>query len=107
MPKFTFISCLVMQNRLSKFDRMKSLEPIDGTCILGNQHAESKLHLFFSCSLSKQIWEHALLLLGHPIAAMDWNFELNWTRQNKKKKSLKVVLMSLECYSLPPLEGEE
>lgn len=79
-----------MRNRLSTFDRVKIGSAIDDNCILCNRYIEFKLHLFFGRTFSKQIWENALLLLGHPRAASDWNFEFNWALQNMKGKSWRL-----------------
>lgn len=58
-PKFAFISCLSMRDRLSTLDRIaKWNHGIDTTCVLCKSASESRNHLFFLCTYSSQIWEH-------------------------------------------------
>lgn len=60
-PKFAFIVWIAIQGRLSTGERMKMWnENVDTTCVLCQEPLETRDHLFFECSYSKQIWENLM-----------------------------------------------
>lgn len=66
-PKYSFHVWTVMQDRLSTCDRILKWNPaIDPTCVLCEQEMETRNHLFYSCSYSREVWQKLTkgLLLG-------------------------------------------
>lgn len=56
-PKYAFMAWLAVLNRLITGDRMLLWNVgVNVSCILCNQHLESRDHLFFSCSYSQEVW---------------------------------------------------
>lgn len=56
-PKYVFMAWLAMHNRLTTGDRMLLWNvSIDASCVLCQQHLETRDHLFFSCNYSKEVW---------------------------------------------------
>ena len=64
-PKYVFMAWLAMHNRLTTGNRMLLWNAgIDASCVLCQQHLETRDHLFFSCSYSEEVWSglaHGLL----------------------------------------------
>lgn len=57
-PKFSFIIWLATLNRLATGDRIQRWNPqADSTCLLCKTMEESRDHLFFECSYSKEVWQ--------------------------------------------------
>lgn len=57
-PKFSFMTWLAIQNRLSTLDRISSWDQsVDTTCILCRNGQETRNYLFFECSFSSSIWK--------------------------------------------------
>ena len=47
---------------MATIDRVSSWNPsVDMTCVLCKAAAESRVHLFFECSYSSQLWKHLTL----------------------------------------------
>lgn len=66
-PKYSFHVWTAMQDRLSTCDRILKWNPaIDPTCVLCEQEMETRNHLFYSCSYSREVWQKLTkgLLLG-------------------------------------------
>lgn len=56
-PKYAFMAWLAMHNRLTTGDRMLLWNVgIDASCVLCQQHLETRDHLFFSCRYSREVW---------------------------------------------------
>ena len=66
-PKFRFCSWLAQKNRLTTGDRMVMWnQGIDGSCVLCQQHLETRDHLFFRCAYSSSLWSRLMRqLMGH------------------------------------------
>ena len=83
------IAWLAILNRLPIVDRLRSQGmDMDGLCLLCKQEQESRDHLFFSCSFSKEIWKKVLLLCGLNREVLGWIEELAWAEQRLKGKAL-------------------
>ena len=68
---------------------------MDGRCSLCKQEQESRDHLFFTCSLSKEIWKKMILLCGLSREVLGWNEELAWAVQRLKGKALTSKLLKV------------
>lgn len=56
-PKFSFLTWLAAHNRLATGDRLLRWNPqAVSSCWLCNSATESRDHLFFDCSFSKEVW---------------------------------------------------
>lgn len=57
-PKYTFLTWLAIQNRLTTEDRMRSWSSGQNTeCILCKAAEETRNHIFFECSYFEEIWK--------------------------------------------------
>ena len=94
VPKCALIAWMAILNRLPTMDRLQAwgLE-VTGICVLCKQGIESRDHLFFSCTFSKQIWKGILTLCGLRRAAHGWEEELKWAYKNLKGKSLLSIVL--------------
>lgn len=65
-PKYSFLTWLTIQNRLTTGDRMRSWSSDQNVeCILCRQSEETRSHLFFKYSYSGEIWRNTISkLLG-------------------------------------------
>ena len=65
MPKHVIIAWMAIQNKLPTMNRLKKwgLE-MDDTCVLCQQEAETREHLFFECSFAVEIWKEMLRQCG-------------------------------------------
>lgn len=72
-PRFAFIVWLAMKNRLATMDRVSQWSRgVDVTCVLCNNEAETREHLFFKCSYSAKLWSSlARGILGNSFS-VDW-----------------------------------
>lgn len=58
VPRWAFIICLAVQQRLSNFDRLVSCGmSVNDDCKLCGRGRESHQYLFFECSYSRSIWQ--------------------------------------------------
>ena len=78
-----------MLNRMPTLDRMISWGlGVDGNCKLCQNGMESRDHLFFECSYSKEVWQSVLQLCGLTRRILRWEEEIEWASQKFKGKSL-------------------
>ena len=79
VPKHAVIAWMAILNRLPTMDRMRAWGiDKDSTCTLCKQEEESRNHLFFDCSYSKEVWRTVLSLSGLHKPVLDWQREFNW-----------------------------
>lgn len=79
-PKLSFILWLSAKTKLLTKDRLQFLE-IDNRCILCQDLSESVQHLFFQCSMSREIWGHIKRWLGITRAMSTIPSALKWIKK--------------------------
>lgn len=78
VPRWAFIICLAVQQRLSNFDRLVSCGmSVNDDCKLCGRGRESHQYLFFECSYSRSIWQKVRFkcsILSGPwmLRGVDW-----------------------------------
>ncbi|XP_024011268.1 uncharacterized protein LOC112086531 [Eutrema salsugineum] len=73
-PKYAFLSWLAMKDRLSTGDRLRLWNPGIWTgCTLCSEPMETKVHLFFECSFTHQIWRNLTERLLNDKYTNRWN----------------------------------
>ena len=61
IPRHAVITWMALLNRLPTFDKMVSWGlNVSGTCRLCQQAMETRDHLFFGCSYSREVWKAIL-----------------------------------------------
>lgn len=79
VPKRSFISWLVMLNRLSTKDGLRCWGiDVEPSCIFCGNAEESMDHLLFMRSNSKKLWHSILKLCGLKRDAKNLTYEQNW-----------------------------
>ncbi|XP_020254213.1 uncharacterized protein LOC109831293 [Asparagus officinalis] len=90
-PKHSFICWLAVNNRLQTQDRLlrqgivnaNKCKLCTGPCL------ESRDHLFFECSFSKEVWNQIMDWLLFKWRSCSWNSIINWYCTNLRKKGIK------------------
>ncbi|XP_020247004.1 uncharacterized protein LOC109824773 isoform X3 [Asparagus officinalis] len=90
-PKHSFICWLAVNNRLQTQDRLLRQRIVNankcklctGPCL------ESRDHLFFECSFSKEVWNQIMDWLLFKWRSCSWNSIINWYCTNLRKKGIK------------------
>lgn len=85
-----FLNKLPTANRLCSW----GLNVLIG-CLLCGDDVECRNHIFFTCDLSKQVWQLILQKCGLSKTAMDWSKEVKWAICRIKRKSL--LSKALKC----------
>ncbi|XP_020263008.1 uncharacterized protein LOC109838990 [Asparagus officinalis] len=105
-PKHSFICWLAVNNRLQTQDRLLRKGKVNanqcklctGVCL------ESRDHLFFECSFSKEVWNQIMDWLHFKWRSCSWNSIFNWycTKLRKKgiKQNIKRSALSATIYHL-------
>ncbi|EOA33837.1 hypothetical protein CARUB_v10021318mg, partial [Capsella rubella] len=86
IPKHAFISWVVIRNRLTTRDRLRGWGMnVPSECLLCTSSAESRLHLFFECAYSHEVWSS---FFTHPSLSPPAMFEdiVAWVRSSRSKK---------------------
>uniref|UniRef100_A0A1U7YPV5 Uncharacterized protein LOC104246697 n=1 Tax=Nicotiana sylvestris TaxID=4096 RepID=A0A1U7YPV5_NICSY len=87
-PRFKFILWLALQRRLATVDRLlKFGVQIPQQCIFCKQADEVFDHIFFECSMTKELWSRLLKWLGHSRTIRNWQSEVAWISQYATKKN--------------------
>jgi len=92
IPKHAFICWVVAWNRLHTRDKLRrwgfSILP---TCLLCNQHDESREHLFFECTFSHAVWFYftSRLNFSPPVQFMDC---LQWVKSATRDPNLTLII---------------
>ena len=77
VPKHCLIAWMAILNRLPTKDRLRNWGyGLEGVCSLCKQENETRDHLFFECSYSKNIWQQVLGLCRLRRDVLDWSYEL-------------------------------
>ena len=77
VPKHSFISWMAILNRLLTRDGLREWGvQVEESCVLCQIGLESRSHLFFGCSFSKEIWKRVLRLCNLRREVMEWENEL-------------------------------
>ena len=73
-PKFSFLSWLAVNDRLSTGDRLLKWNPhANSTCWLCNAAMETQDHLFFECSFSAEVWRGMIRRLDGVGSSVHWH----------------------------------
>ncbi|XP_021837875.2 uncharacterized protein [Spinacia oleracea] len=104
-PKASFIVWLALQKRLPTKDMLRSWGmSISSSCELCQAADESLDHMFFDCSVSKEVWSCVLLQLGVSRSVMQWELEVQWcsvkSRSTKEADIKRSIAFSETVYAL-------
>lgn len=81
MPKFNFISWLLLKGRLkTKCLLIRRGMAIDKVCLLCLTQDEDIDHLFFYCSFAKGVWQNVLAKFGFSRNPVRWSQEIQWLK---------------------------
>ncbi|KAG2326666.1 hypothetical protein Bca52824_009394 [Brassica carinata] len=73
-PRYSVLTWIAVHDRLATRTRIQRWSPqADAQCVLCSGHLETREHLFFSCSYSKQIWKGLTANLLGSRYTEDWN----------------------------------
>ena len=98
VPRSSFITWLVIKNRLSTWDRMRQWGLVQG-CVLCGERDETRDHLFFACLFYYTVWENlAGRLLGKGINP-DWQWTIN-CMQRLGEKRMDTILAKMLLQSV-------
>ena len=94
VPKHAVIAWMAIQNRLPTKDRLRSwgLE-MDDKCVMCQQEAETRDHIFFDCPFAVAIWKEILRKCGLQRESLGWEGELKWASERLKGKALISILL--------------
>ncbi|KAL4383638.1 hypothetical protein GQ457_15G019640 [Hibiscus cannabinus] len=96
IPKQSFITWLVVLNRLPTKDRMLKWGcQVEATCILCGIELESRDHLFWACSYSRRVWGMVVQACGVQLLHNSWDDLLGWIQRAGKGKTLKATIVRL------------
>ncbi|XP_056685650.1 uncharacterized protein [Spinacia oleracea] len=104
-PKAAFIVWLALHKRLPTKDRLRGWGMnISSTCELCQAADESLDHLFFDCSVSKEVRSGVLQHLGVSRLVMQWELEVQWcsvkSRSTKEADIRRSIAFSETVYAL-------
>ena len=100
VPKHAFISWLAVLNRLPTKDRLRAWGIVtDGSCAFCNEQ-ETRDHLFFGCSFTKELWKKVLQMSGLQRRVLTWDQELKWAINKLKGKALISNLLKIAWNAL-------
>ena len=101
MLRYSFISWLVVLNRLPTKDRMLRWRVnLDSCCLLCEEELESRDHLFGECPYMIQIWCILLQDCNLLFQCSKWNDLLEWMQCAGRGKSMQAILIGLTWCSL-------
>ena len=93
VPKHAFISWLAILNRLRTKDKLRALGiTMDESCAFCSEQ-ETRDHLFFECSFTKELWIEVLQMRGLRRKVLPWDHELEWAVKKLKAKALISILL--------------
>ncbi|KAG7589015.1 Reverse transcriptase zinc-binding domain [Arabidopsis suecica] len=92
-PKYAFITWLAMHDRLTTGVRMgKWNAQVDVSCKLCDEPVETRNHLFFRCSYSRQIWETLAKGLLQNRYTLEWDQLMLLISSNTLKQKARLLL---------------
>ena len=82
---------------------------VDGVCRLCRNGMESRDHLFFDCSFSKEVWGAGLQLCGLNRSILGWNAELEWGIRRLKREVIDLcnAEAGMESFHILYMEREK
>ncbi|XP_039057438.1 uncharacterized protein LOC120200747 [Hibiscus syriacus] len=97
IPKHSIIVWMALLNRLPTRVRLlrMGLAIESDKCLLCDNEAETRDHLFFECQFARDIWGSILNLCCISRECCSWKSELAWATLLLKGKSLIVVILKL------------
>ena len=93
IPKASFILWLAVKQRLGTQDRL--FAPLNTGCLLCWHHLENHDHLFFECSITKQIWTTMLSKCGCQFQSLKWMDYIQWMATHWQGNSLPTRIRKL------------
>ncbi|KAE8669003.1 hypothetical protein F3Y22_tig00112264pilonHSYRG00072 [Hibiscus syriacus] len=96
VPRFSFISWLVLLDPLSTKTRMSAWGcSIDPPCLMCCYENESRDHLFADCVYSRQVWEDILRSCLVRRSRSGWADMVSWVLEYGRGRSLRAVAIRL------------
>ncbi|XP_039040784.1 uncharacterized protein LOC120179189 [Hibiscus syriacus] len=97
IPKFSFITWMVLLNRLPTRDRLLKMGiNSEGTCVNCNIEQETRNHIFFSqCPLVVRLWNSIMSLNGLKNAFLTWDDMVTRDTKTWKGKSLLTTILKI------------
>ncbi|KAL4383402.1 hypothetical protein GQ457_15G010210 [Hibiscus cannabinus] len=96
IPKHAVIAWMTILNRLPSKDRLIRMGiEVDSVCVNCGVETETRSHLFFTCSYSKEVWKRILQLCGVHRSVSNWEDELGWAVRHLKGRSFIVFVLKL------------
>lgn len=92
-PRYRFTIWLAAQHRLAIVERLLKIGiQIPAACAFCWHSLESFSHLFFECTITKQIWSRLCSWLGYNRSIGDWKTELEWAcKKVKSRRGTNVI----------------
>nr|XP_009623090.1 uncharacterized protein LOC104114368 [Nicotiana tomentosiformis] len=86
-PRYKFTLWLTVQQRLATVEKLLKIGiQIPAACAFCVYNLESFNHLFFDCTITKQLWSRLCSWLGYNRIIGDWKTELEWACDKAKNK---------------------
>ena len=106
-PKYSFITWLVVKNRVSTADKMRLWsQQVNTSCVLCNEPMETRNHLFFSCPYSRQVWENTAKRLLQNRFSVDWREILTYICEKKSDKTRNFIVSYVFQNAIHSVWGE-
>ncbi|XP_056864288.1 uncharacterized protein LOC130511360 [Raphanus sativus] len=92
-PRFAFLTWIAIRNRLATGDRILKWNPLAvTTCWLCKEEMESRNHLFFDCSYSKEVWKATVGKLMSEEGSYGWDRVLQTIIHGLREKIQTMLL---------------
>ena len=96
IPRHSMISWLAILDRLPTRYRMNSLGVLTSMdCVLCSVEVETRDHIFFECTYSKQVWGRILSTYGLSRVIGSWQEEFSWVVRTFRGKAIRTIIMRL------------
>ncbi|XP_012845950.1 PREDICTED: uncharacterized protein LOC105965951 [Erythranthe guttata] len=86
-PKHSFILWLAALDRLQTLENVAKFEAVEKTCEMCGAGNEDREHLFFRCSVSRDVWDRIRVWLGISQRPTTLRAALKWLVKDVKGKS--------------------
>ena len=78
---------------------------MDDKCVMCQQEAETRDHIFFGYPFAVTIWKEILRKCGLQRESLGWEGKLKWVSDKRKSIDLYFAESCLECICVSYLEG--
>jgi hypothetical protein len=94
-PRAIFIFWLACHDRLATKDRLRKFGlNVDAKCCFCH-HDETTNHLFFGCTIMKDVWQKVLRWMNVDHIPLEWHDELQWITRHSKGKGWRAQLLKV------------